>query len=198
MRLKLLPSFFKLYFLLNAYGILVHLFRIPLNEEFFHQFIIHHSSLKKGGVILDYMKIALDEARKALNKGEVPVGAVIVKEGKIIAAAHNLKETNKNAMAHAEMIAIDMASKVIGDWRLNGCEMYVTLEPCAMCTSAIAHARISKLYIGSFNRDMGACGSILNLLDYKMFNTEVQVNWNYDEECSKILAEFFNSKRKIK
>ena len=101
-------------------------------------------------------------------------------------------------MAHAEMIAIDMASKVIGDWRLNGCEMYVTLEPCAMCTSAIAHARISKLYIGSFNRDMGACGSILNLLDYKMFNTEVNVNWNYDEECSKILTEFFNSKRKIK
>ena len=76
--------------------------------------------------------------------------------------------------------------------------MYVTLEPCAMCTSAIAHARISKLYIGSFNRDMGACGSILNLLDYKMFNAEVQINWNYDEECSKILAEFFNSKRKIK
>ena len=167
-------------------------------KEFIHQFITHHSSLKKGGAILDYMKIALDEARKALNKGEVPVGAVIVKEGNIIAAAHNLKETNKNAMAHAEMIAIDMASKVIGDWRLNGCEMYVTLEPCAMCTSAIAHARISKLYIGSFNRDMGACGSILNLLDYKMFNAEVQINWNYDEECSKILAEFFNSKRKIK
>ena len=132
---------------------------------------------------MDYMKIALDEARKALNKGEVPVGAVIVKDNEIIAVAHNLKETNKNAMAHAEMIAIDMASKVIGDW---------------MCTSAIAHARISKLYIGSFNRDMGACGSILNLLDYKMFNTEVNVNWNYDEECSKILTEFFNSKRKIK
>ena len=152
----------------------------------------------KGGVFLDYMEIALGEARKALNKGEVPVGAVIVKDNEIIAVAHNLKETNKNAMAHAEMIAIDMASKVIGDWRLNGCEMYVTLEPCAMCTSAIAHARISKLYIGSFNRDMGACGSILNLLDYKMFNTEVNVNWNYDEECSKILTEFFNNKRKIK
>lgn len=147
---------------------------------------------------MDYMEIALDEARKALNKGEVPVGTVIVKDNEIIAVAHNLKETNKNAMAHAEMIAIDIASKVIGDWRLNGCEMYVTLEPCAMCTSAIAHARISKLYIGSFNRDMGACGSILNLLDYKMFNAEVQINWNYDEECSKILAEFFNSKRKIK
>ena len=147
---------------------------------------------------MNYMDIALEEANKAYLKGEVPVGAVIVKDNKVIAKAHNLKETNKNAMAHAEMIAIDMASKVIGDWRLNGCEMYVTLEPCAMCTSAIAHARISKQYIGNFNRDMGACGSILNLLDYKMFNTEVQVNWNYDEECSKILAEFFNSKRKIK
>lgn len=147
---------------------------------------------------MDYMKISLEEAKKALDKGEVPVGAIIVKEGKIIARAHNLKETIKNAMAHAEMLAIDEASKFIGDWRLNGCDMYVTLEPCAMCASAIAHARISNLYIGWFNRDMGACGSILNLFDYGMFNTEVKVNWNYDEECSKILTEFFNSKRKQK
>lgn len=144
------------------------------------------------------MKVALEEARKALDKGEVPVGAIIVKDGEIIARGHNLKETMKNAMAHAEMLAIDKASKVIGDWRLNGCEMYVTLEPCAMCAAAIAHARISKVHIGWFNRDMGACGSVLSLLDYEMFNTEVNVNWNYDEECSKILTEFFNSKRKRK
>lgn len=147
---------------------------------------------------MEFMDAAIIEARKALTKGEIPVGAVIVKEGEIIARAHNLKETIKNSMAHAEMIAINDASKVVGDWRLNGCEMYVTLEPCAMCTAAIAHARISKLHIGNFNRDMGACGSILNLLDYKIFNTEVEVNWQYNEECSKILTEFFNSKRKNK
>ena len=145
-----------------------------------------------------FMKEALKEAKKAYDKLEVPVGAVIVKDGQVIARAHNLKETKLDTTNHAEILAIQKASKKLKSWRLIGCEMYVTLEPCAMCTSAIAHARISKLYIGSFNRDMGACGSILNLLDYKMFNAEVQINWNYDEECSKILAEFFNSKRKIK
>ena len=145
-----------------------------------------------------FMKEALKEAKKAYNKLEVPVGAVIVKDGQVIARAHNLKETKLDTTNHAEILAIQKASKKLKSWRLIGCEMYVTLEPCAMCTSAIAHARISKLYIGSFNRDMGACGSILNLLDYKMFNTEVNVNWNYDEECSKILTEFFNNKRKIK
>ena len=144
-----------------------------------------------------FMKEALKEAKKAYDKLEVPVGAVIVKDGQVIARAHNLKETKLDTTNHAEILAIQKASKKLKSWRLIGCEMYVTLEPCAMCTSAIAHARISKLYIGSFNRDMGACGSILNLLDYKMFNAEVQINWNYDEECSKILAEFFNSKRKI-
>ena len=124
---------------------------------------------------MDYMKIALDEARKALNKGEVPVGAVIVKEGKIIAVAHNLKETNKNAMAHAEMIAIDMASKVIGDWRLNGCEMYVTLEPCQMCAGAIIQARIPRVVIGSMNPKAGCAGSILNILQIPAFNHQAEI-----------------------
>ena len=145
-----------------------------------------------------YMKEAIRQAKKARALEEVPIGCVIVCNGQIIARGYNRRNTDKNTLSHAELNAIKKASKKLGDWRLEGCTMYVTLEPCAMCTSAIAHARISKLYIGSFNRDMGACGSILNLLDYKMFNTEVNVNWNYDEECSKILTEFFNSKRKIK
>lgn len=144
---------------------------------------------------MDYMKIALLEAEKAYNNGEIPVGAIIVKDGEVIANAHNMKEQLKSSIAHAEILAIQQASKVIGDWRLTGAEMYVTLEPCAMCAAAIAQARISKLYIGTFNRDMGACGTILNLLDYDIFNTYVNVSWCYDEDCSSILSKFFNEKR---
>lgn len=144
---------------------------------------------------MDYMKIALLEAKKAYDKGEIPVGAIIVKDGEIIANAHNMKEQLKSSIAHAEILAIQQASKVIGDWRLTGAEMYVTLEPCAMCAAAIAQARISKLYIGTFNRDMGACGTILNLLDYDIFNTYVNVSWCYDEDCSAIISKFFNEKR---
>ena len=103
---------------------------------------------------MNYMEIALEEAKKAYSKGEVPIGAVIVKNGEIIARSHNLKETLKSAIAHAEILAIEEASKRIGDWRLNGAEMYVTLEPCSMCASAIAQSRISKLHIGTFNKDM--------------------------------------------
>jgi len=147
---------------------------------------------------MNYMKEALKEAQKAYEQGEVPVGVVIVKDGEIIARARNLKETLKLSIAHAEIIAIQKASEVIGDWRLSGTEMYVTLEPCAMCAAAIAHARICKLYIGTFNKDMGACGSILNLLDYDIFNTKIDVEWCYDEECSEIITEFFREKRNFK
>lgn len=144
---------------------------------------------------MDYMKMALLEAEKAYDKGEIPVGAIIVKDGEVIANAHNMKEQLKSSIAHAEILAIQQASKIIGDWRLTGAEMYVTLEPCAMCAAAIAQARISKLYIGTFNRDMGACGTILNLLDYDIFNTYVNVSWCYDKECSNIIFKFFNEKR---
>lgn len=147
---------------------------------------------------MSYMNIALEEAKKAYLKGEVPVGAVIVKDGKVIAKAHNLKETLKSVMAHAEILAIEEASKNNGDWRLNGAEMYVTLEPCSMCASAIAQARISKLHIGTFNKDMGACGTILNILDYDIFNTYVNVNWCYNKECSELISKFFYEKRKKK
>lgn len=145
---------------------------------------------------MSYMKIALEEAKKAYSKGEVPIGAVIVKNDEIIAKAHNLKETLKSAIAHAEILAIEEASKKINDWRLNDCEMYVTLEPCSMCASAIAQARISKLHIGTFNKDMGACGTILNILDYDIFNSYVEINWCYNKECSELISKFFYEIRK--
>ncbi len=145
---------------------------------------------------MSYMKIALAEAKKAYSKGEVPIGAVIVKNDEIIAKAHNLKETLKSAIAHAEILAIEEASKKINDWRLNDCEMYVTLEPCPMCASAIAQARISKLHIGTFNKDMGACGTILNILDYDIFNSYVEINWCYNKECSELISKFFYEIRK--
>lgn len=144
---------------------------------------------------MEYMKMALVEAKKAYDKGEIPVGAIIVKDGIVIARAHNMKEELRSSVAHAEMLAIQEASKCIKDWRLTGAEMYVTLEPCAMCAAAISQARISKLYIGTFNKDMGACGTILNLLDYDIFNTHVNVNWCYDEDCSNIISKFFNERR---
>lgn len=145
---------------------------------------------------MDFMDLALEEARKAYDAGEVPVGAVIVKDGEVISKAYNKKETLKLPTAHAEILAIEEASRSLNDWRLNGCDMYVTLEPCAMCAAAIAHARISNLYIGTFNTDMGACGTILNLLDYDIFNSRVKAVWCYDSKCSSMLTEFFSLRRK--
>ena len=145
---------------------------------------------------MNFMDLALAEAQKAYNLGEVPVGAVIVKDGEVIAKAYNMKETKKISTAHAEILAIEEASRAIGDWRLNGCDMYVTLEPCAMCAAAIAHSRISNLYIGTFNIDMGACGTVLNLLDYDIFNSRVSTNWCYDKRCSDMLTKFFDMRRK--
>ncbi|WP_302673511.1 nucleoside deaminase [uncultured Clostridium sp.] len=145
---------------------------------------------------MNFMDLALSEAQKAYDLGEVPVGTVIVKDGEVIAKAYNMKETKKISTAHAEILAIEEASRYIGDWRLNGCDMYVTLEPCAMCAAAIAHSRISNLYIGTFNIDMGACGTVLNLLDYDIFNSRVNTNWCYDKRCSDMLTKFFDMRRK--
>lgn len=144
----------------------------------------------------DFMKLAKEEAVLGMDKGEIPVGAVIVKDGIIIGRAHNLKETLKDSTAHAEILAIKEASKKIESWRLNGAEMYVTLEPCPMCASAISQSRISKVYIGTFNKDMGACGSIINILDNRSLNSFVDVKWVYDEECSRLLTMFFDDRRK--
>lgn len=139
-----------------------------------------------------FMKEALKEAKKAFDKEEIPVGAVIVKNGKIIARAHNVKETSKNATGHAEMLAIQKACKKLDSWRLLDCEMYVTLEPCSMCAGALINSRISKIYIGTDDEKTGACGSKLNLLEDYKFNHIVQVEkYILKEECSKILKDFF-------
>ncbi len=144
----------------------------------------------------DFIKVALEEAKIAYKLNEVPVGAVIVKNGKIIAKAHNLKRSTNNIMNHAEIIALMEASQYIGDWRLNECEMYVTLEPCSMCMGALINSRIKKLYIGTEDLKTGACGSVLNLLDYK-FNHKIEVEKNIlKKECEKILKEFFVFLRK--
>lgn len=145
---------------------------------------------------MDYMSIAIDEAIKAREKDEVPVGAIIVRNGEIIGRGHNLRETKSSPLAHAEIMAINEASKHIGDWRLNGCEMYVTLEPCLMCAGAIVQSRISRIHIGTFDQNGGACGSIINLMELRGLNHYVDVKWQYNEECSEILKTFFKEKRK--
>lgn len=143
-----------------------------------------------------FMKEALKEAQKAFEKEEIPVGAIIVKDGKIIARAHNSKETSKNATGHAEILAIQKACKKLDSWRLLDCEMYVTLEPCSMCTGALINSRISKIYIGTDDEKTGACGSKLNLLEDYKFNHIVQVEkYILKEECSEILKKFFKHLR---
>lgn len=143
----------------------------------------------------NFMKDALDQAAIALTLKEVPVGAVIVKDNNIIARAYNLRETTGDPTAHAEILAIKRAAEVIGNWRLTGCSLYVTLEPCPMCAGAIIQSRISKLYIGTFDPKAGACGSVINIVQNESLNNYVNVHWMYDEHCSNILTEFFKEKR---
>ena len=146
-----------------------------------------------------YMKSAIKEAQKAYEKLEIPVGAVIVKDGKIIARGHNIKEEKKDTTRHAEIIAIQKASKKLGNWRLSNCEMYVTLEPCSMCAGAIINSRISKVYIGTMDEKTGACGSVLNLLEDYKFNHKVDVEYGImQQECEQIIKKFFKELRKIK
>ena len=143
-----------------------------------------------------FMKIALKEADKAYSKEEVPVGAIIVKDNKIIARAHNLKETSLNAVSHAEVLAIQKACKKLGSWRLTDCDMYVTLEPCTMCTGALINARIRKLYIGTNDPKTGACGSRINLIEDIEFNHKIEIERGIlQEECEKILKDFFKTLR---
>ena len=146
-----------------------------------------------------FMKEALKEAKKAYDKLEVPVGAVIVKDGKIIARAHNLKETKFDTTKHAEILAIQKASKKLNSWRLIDCEMYVTLEPCSMCAGALINSRIKKVYIGASDRKTGAVGSVFNLLEDYTFNHKVEYEKGVlQDECESILKEFFKELRKIK
>lgn len=146
-----------------------------------------------------FMKMALKEAKKAYDKLEIPVGAVIVKDGEVIAKAHNLKETKYDTTKHAEILAIQKASKKLESWRLLDCEMYVTLEPCSMCAGAIINARIKKLYIGTLDSKTGAAGSVLNLFEDYPFNHKVELEKQIMQtECEKMLKDFFKMLRNIK
>lgn len=144
----------------------------------------------------NFMNEAIIEAEKAFELDEIPVGAVIVKDNKVIARAHNLKESLNDSTCHAEILAIKEASKVLNSWRLNGCSMYVTLEPCPMCAGAIVQSRLSKLYIGTFDERSGACGSVMNIVQNDFLNHWVDVKWTYEEKCSILLQNFFKKKRR--
>ncbi|MBO5425526.1 MAG: tRNA adenosine(34) deaminase TadA [Lachnospiraceae bacterium] len=139
-----------------------------------------------------YMKEAIRQARKAEANKDVPIGCVIVYEDKIIARGYNRRNVDKTTLAHAEILAIKKASKYLGDWRLEDCTMYVTLEPCQMCAGAIVQARIPNVVIGCMNPKAGCAGSIINLLDMKQFNHQVQVERGVLEaECSTMMKDFF-------
>ena len=142
------------------------------------------------------MAVAIREARKAYALGEVPIGCVIVNEGKIIGRGYNRRNTDKSTLSHAEITAIKKASKKMGDWRLEGCTLYVTLEPCQMCAGAIVQARIDEVVMGSMNPKAGCGGSILNLLEMPEFNHQVKVTRGImEEECSQMLTNFFKELR---
>ena len=143
-----------------------------------------------------YMKEALRQAKKAYALGEVPIGCVIVSDGKTIARGYNRRNTDKNTFAHAEITAINKASRKLGDWRLEGCTLYVTLEPCQMCAGAIVQARIDEVVMASMNPKAGCGGSILNILEMPEFNHQVKVTRGIlEEECSHMLTQFFKELR---
>ena len=146
-----------------------------------------------------YMKEALKQAKKAYEKEEIPVGAIIVKNHKIIARAYNEKEYKLDTTKHAEILAIQKASKKLQSWRLTDCDMYVTLEPCSMCAGALIQSRIRKVYIGTMDPKTGACGSVLNLLKDYSFNHKVEVETGVlQDECEQILKQFFCELREKK
>lgn len=143
-----------------------------------------------------FMREALRQARKAEKLDEAPIGCVLVKEGKVIARGYNRRNTDKNTLSHAELNAIRRASRREGDWRLEECTMYVTLEPCQMCAGAIVQARIPRVVIGSMNAKAGCAGSVLNLLQMEAFNHQVEITRGVlEEECSAMLSDFFRRLR---
>lgn len=144
-----------------------------------------------------YMREALKQAKKAYDAGEVPIGCVIVSDGKVIARGYNKRTMMKSSLAHAEIIAIRKACKAIGDWRLEDCDMYVTLEPCQMCSGAIVQSRIRKVYIGADNPKAGCAGSILDMFNEPRFNHIVESERGImGAECSAIISDFFSNMRK--
>lgn len=146
-----------------------------------------------------FMRAALREAKKAAALDEVPIGCVIVADGKIIARGYNRRNTDANTLAHAELQAIKKASKKLGDWRLEGCTMYVTLEPCQMCAGALVQSRIDRVVVGAMNAKAGCCGSVLDLLHIAGFNHQVELTKGVlGEECSVMLSDFFRDLRERK
>lgn len=146
-----------------------------------------------------YMREALKLAKKAAGIDEVPIGCVIVHENKIIARGYNRRNMDKSTLAHAEIMAIKKASRVIGDWRLEDCTMYITLEPCQMCAGAIVQARIPKVVMGTMNAKAGCAGSVINILQMDGFNHKVEiVKGVMEDECKKIMQDFFKDLRERK
>lgn len=142
------------------------------------------------------MSFAIEEAKKASEIGEVPVGAVIVKDNEIISAAYNLKEALNDSTAHAEILAIKEASKHLNSWRLSGCSLYVTLEPCVMCSGALVQSRIDRVIFGAYDRRFGGCRSLYSILDSGELNHLIEVVEGIkQEECSKLLSDFFKKRR---
>lgn len=145
------------------------------------------------------MRRAIKLAKKARALNEVPIGCIIVKDDIVIASGYNRRNTDKQTLSHAELTAIKKASRVTGDWRLEGCEMYVTLEPCQMCAGALVQSRIDRVYVGAMNKKAGCCGSIINLLNMPQFNHQVElITGVLEEECSTMLSEFFRELRDSK
>ena len=146
-----------------------------------------------------YMKEAIKQAKKAYALDEVPIGCVIVQDNKIIARGYNRRNTDKNALAHAEISAIKKASRKTGDWRLEDCTMYVTLEPCQMCAGAIVQSRMKKVVIGAMNPKAGCAGSVINILQMKQFNHQAEMeNGILEKECADMLSAFFKELREKK
>jgi len=144
---------------------------------------------------MDFMNEALRLADEAAKEGEVPVGAVVVKDGKIVGTGRNRREYGKNALAHAEIEAIDNACKNLGGWRLFGCDIYVTLEPCPMCAGAIINSRIENVYFGAYDKKAGSCGTVVNLFDFPYNHKPEVYGGIHEEECSGILTDFFKRLR---
>lgn len=144
----------------------------------------------------EFMKIAIEEAKKARTEGEVPVGAVIVKNGEVVAQAHNTREAKKTALGHAEISAIALACEKLSSWRLDDCELYVTMEPCPMCAGAIINARIKTVIFGAYDMKMGSFDSVVNLAQVGYDFTPEIYGGICEEECTKIIKEFFEEIRK--
>lgn len=146
----------------------------------------------------EFMLEALAEAQKSYEIGEVPVGAVVVKDGEIVGRGHNLRETDKNALHHAELIAIDEACTKLGGWRLWQCDLYVTLEPCPMCTGAIINSRIKRVVFGAFDKKAGSCASVINLFELPYNHKPELISGVMENECAELLSRFFKELRERK